>query len=191
MTRVAGFETPKTTGMPLFVGYEKNIVQVCPAPSISRFGGSKIHIVVPSYDGYIYCFDSEGILVWKKQFDKPGEPFIGSSEVAIGDLSNDGIPEIVFTSYSTQENVSKLYILNTNGEVVQAVDIAGRGSMSAPTLEDIDSDGYVEIILSLKDVLGNGIGGVQVWKVASAKRNIIDWKTGRGNYLRTGDYRIE
>jgi hypothetical protein len=190
MTRVSGFSTPQTTGMPLYVGYDNNIVQVCPAPSISRFGGDKIHIVVPSYDGYMYCFNSDGAVAWKKQFDLAGEPFIGASEAAIGDLSNDGIPEIVFTTYSTRENVSKLYILNTDGEVLQAIGIAGRGSMSAPTIEDVDNDGNFEIIISLKDALGNGNGGVQVWKIASAKRNIIDWKTGRGNYLRTGNYGI-
>jgi hypothetical protein len=44
----------------------------------------------------------------------------------------------------------------------------------------------LEIIISLKDVLGSGKGGVQVWDVASAKANNRDWPTGRGNYLRTG-----
>jgi hypothetical protein len=127
--------------------------------------------------------------VWKKRYDEPGGEFIGSSEPVIGDLNNDGIPEIVFTTYSTKENISKLYILNTSGELLHNPGISGRGSMAAPTLADIDGDNTIEIIISLKDVLRVGNGGVQIWKVASAKKNIIDWPTGRGNFLRTGEYR--
>lgn len=188
MTRVPGFEAPNTTGMPLYTGYENNIVQVAPAPAISTLGSDKIHIIAPSYDGHMYCYDSEGNEIWKKQFDGSGNPFIGAGEAAIGDLSNDGISEIVFTTYSTQDDISKLYILNTNGEVLHALDIAGRGSMSAPTLDDIDNDGLIEIVISLKDVLGGGDGGVQIWKVESATKNNLDWPTGRGNYLRSGDF---
>jgi hypothetical protein len=55
MTRFAGFEVPKTTGKPLYTGYEDNIVQVAPSPAISAFGTGKIHIVEPSYDGNLHC----------------------------------------------------------------------------------------------------------------------------------------
>jgi hypothetical protein len=144
--------------------------------------------VAPSYDGNLYCYNSEGTEIWAKRFDQPGSAFVGASESAIGDLDNDGIPEIVFTTYSTQENISKLYILNTGGQMLHNPSIAGRGSMSAPTLDDVDGDGIIEIIISLKDVLGDGEGGVQIWKVESAQRNCIDWPTGRGNYLRSGEY---
>lgn len=188
MTRASGFETPKTTGMPIFTGYENNIVQVAPSPSISNLGTGKPYIIVPSYDGYLYCYDSQGVERWKVQFDAEGGSFIGMSEASIGDLDNDGIAEIVFTTYSTENNVSKLFILNSNGELLHRIDISGRGSMSAPTLADLDNDGKIEIIISLKDVLGNGVGGVQVWKVASAIKNVLDWPTGRGNYLRNGNF---
>jgi len=191
MSRVTGFEVPNTTGMPLYTGYENNIVQVAPAPSISYFGTGEIHVVAPSYDGHVFCYNSEGTEVWNKVFDVPGEPFIGASESAIGDLDDDGIPEVVFTTYSTREDVSKLYILNAKGEVLHNPAIAGRGSMSAPTLADVDGDGTIEIILSLKDVLGGSNGGVQIWKVESAKKNVIDWPTGRGNYMRTGEFKTQ
>ena len=189
MTRVPGFEVPKTTGMPIYTGYENNIVQVAPSPAISYLGTTNPHIIVPSYDGYLYCFDSKAVERWKVQFDAQGGSFIGMSEVAIGDLDNDGIPEIVFTTYSTQENVSKLIILDASGSLLHRIDISGRGSMAAPTLADYDKDGKTEIILSLKDVLGGGDGGVQVWKVASATNSVLDWSTGRGNYLRSGNFK--
>jgi hypothetical protein len=58
--------------------------------------------------------------------------------------------------------------------------------MSPPTLADVDQDGSVEIVISLKDALGGGSGGVQIWDVASAGDNLLPWPTGRANNLRTG-----
>jgi hypothetical protein len=183
MTRVQGFETPHTTGMPL---YEDNIVQVAPSPCITRLGTGTIKVIVPSYDGWMRCYDNGGNELWKVQFNAAGEPFTGAGEAAAADLDNDNVPEIVFTTYSTQKNRSNLFILNASGALLHRVPIDGRGSMSAPAIDDCDNDGKVEIVISLKDVLGSGKGGVQVWDVASAKANNRDWPTGRGNYLRTG-----
>ncbi len=191
MTRVKGFETPKTSGSPLYTGYENNIVQVSPSPAISFLGTNSHHIIAPSYDGNLYCYDNTGTKLWNVEFDVSGSPFIGMSETAIGDLDNDGFPEIVFTTYSTQKNISNLIILDSNGNLLHRVPISGRGSMSAPTLADFDNDGVIEIIISLKDVLGGGLGGVQIWKVKSATKSILDWPTGRGNYLRSGNFSPE
>jgi hypothetical protein len=188
MTRVPGFETPKTTGMPLYTGYQDNIVQVAPAPCVSNLGGTSPHIIVPSYDGWVRCYSSSGAEEWKVQFDATGSPFIGAGEAVAGDLDNDGVPEIVFTTYSIEDDRSALVILSSSGELLHRTKISGRGSMAAPTLADVDGNGMVEIIVSLKDALGNGLGGVQIWNVASAKTNVLDWPTGRGNYLRTGTH---
>jgi FG-GAP-like repeat len=186
MTRVPGFETPKTTGMPLYTGYQDNIVQVAPAPCVSNLGGASPHIIVPSYDGWMRCYSSSGAEEWKVQFDATGSPFIGAGEAVAGDLDNDGVPEIVFTTYSIEPDRSFLIILNSEGHLLHRIKMSGRGSMAAPTLADVDNDGVLEIIVSLKDALGSGLGGVQIWDVASAKKNTLDWPTGRGNYLRTG-----
>jgi hypothetical protein len=95
--------------------------------------------------------------------------------------------EIVFNTYSTSDNVSHLIILNAGGELLHKIPISGRGSMSVPTLADVDGDGVVEIVLSLKDALGGGTGGVQIWDVSSAATNALPWPTGRGNNLRNGE----
>lgn len=188
MTRAPGFELPLTTGMPLYTGYENNIVQVAPSPCVSKLGKTQPAVIVPSYDGWMRCYSSQGTVLWQVQFNAAGEPFAGAGEAAAGDLDNNGVPEIVFTSYSVQSGISYLYILNSAGGLLHRVPISGRGGMAAPTLDDADNDGRIEIILSLKDVLGNGLGGVQIWKVASAAKNNLDWPTGRGAYLRTGDF---
>jgi hypothetical protein len=41
---------------------------------------------------------------------------------------------------------------------------------------------------SLKDTLGGGEGGVQIWDVPGSGANCLMWPTGRGGYLRQGAY---
>ena len=187
LTRVAGFETPICSDLPLFTEYENNIVQVAPAPALGQLAGdSRPEIVVPSYDGRLRCFSPGGTILWTYVFDTAGAPFIGASGAAIGDLDNNGSPEIVFTTYSTSVGISHLVILNAGGEQLHRIAIAKRGSMSVPTLGDMDGDGVLEIIISLKDPLEPGLGGVQIWDVSSATINTLPWPTGRGSDLRNG-----
>ncbi|MBK8479427.1 MAG: VCBS repeat-containing protein [Opitutaceae bacterium] len=187
MTRVQGFETPLNSGMPLYTGYENNIVQVAPAPAVANIAGDmRPEIVVPSYDGNMRCFSPDGSTLWTYTFDNGASAFVGASGAVIGDLNADAIPEIVFTTYSVAQNASHLIILDGNGVQLHKIPLAKRGSMSPPVLADIDGDHRVEIILSLKDVLGGGAGGVQIWDVASASDNLLPWPTGRGNNLRNG-----
>jgi hypothetical protein len=187
MTRVKGFETPLCSSEPLYTGYEDNIVQVAPAPAVAQLtGDSRPEIIVPSYDGMLRCFSPEGTVLWEYRFDDGSGTFIGASGAVIGDLNNDNAPEVIFTTYSIDEAVSHLIVLDTSGQELHAVSIDGRGSMSPPTLADVDGDHAVELIISLKDVLGGGEGGVQVWTVASARDNLLPWPTGRGNNLRNG-----
>lgn len=187
MTRVPGFETPICSGGPLFTGYTNNIVQVCPAPALANLAGdSRPEIIVPSYDGFMRAFSPNGVLLWNYQFDPPGGTFLGASGAAAGDLNEDGVPEIVFSTYSTVQDVSHLIILGAEGNLLHKIPLAKRGSMSVPTLADTDGDGTLEIIVSLKDTLGGGIGGVQIYSVSTAGTSYLPWPTGRGNLSRDG-----
>ncbi len=187
MTRVPGFEVPICSAGPLYTGYENNIVQIAPAPALANVtGDSRMEIIVPSYDGYMRAFTPEGALLWSYQFDVPGGVFIGASGSAAGDLNGDGVPEIIFSTYSTQQDVSHLIILDSEGIQLHKIALAKRGSMSVPTLADVDGDGILEIIVSLKDRLDYTFGGVQVYEVSSARAGYIPWPTGRGNLNRDG-----
>lgn len=187
MTRVPGFETPICSGDPLFTGYQNNIVQISPAPALANLAGdNRPEIIVPSYDGYMRAYSPDGILLWSYQFDVPGGNFLGASGPAAGDLNEDGVPEIVFSTYSTIQNISHLIILDAEGNQLHKVVLAKRGSMSVPTLGDIDGDDTIEIIVSLKDSLGGGLGGVQIYDVSGAGAGYLPWPTGRGNLLRNG-----
>jgi hypothetical protein len=187
LTRVPGFELPICSGEPLYTGYQDNIVQVAPAPAIGNLlGDDRPEIVVPSYDGYLRCYGPDGALAWDYAFDSPGGDFVGASGAAIADLSGDGRPEIVFTTYSITADVSRLVILDAGGNESRSVPISGRGSMGPPTIADVDGDGALEIVLSLKDVLGGELGGVQIWDVDGSADNCVEWGTARGNNLRDG-----
>ncbi len=187
MTRVSGFETPICSGAPLYTGYENNIVQVAPAPALADItGDTRPEIIVPSYDGIMRCYSQDGSSPWDYTFDIAGGDFIGASGAVAGDLNHDGMAEIIFCTYSPTQNVSHLIILDAGGNELHKIGLSKRGSMGPPTLADVDKDGVLEIIVSLKDTLGGGNGGVQIWDVASARTGLLPWPTGRGNLLRNG-----
>ena len=194
MTRPPGWEVPKDSDPPLsYGGLDDNIVKTPLAPAVGNIDADPaLEIVAPSYDGYVYAFDGQsGARQWRYQFAKVASPYTGASEALIADLNGDGVPEILFNTYSsgkpgTPDTPAHLIILNNNGVELFKIEIAKRGSMAAPTLADVDGDGSLELILSLKDALGGGQGGVQIWDVPNSAANCLVWPTGRGNYLRQG-----
>lgn len=187
MTRVAGFESPICSGMPIYTGYQDNIVQVAPAPALANLeGDSRPEIVVPSYDGIMRAYSPDAVLLWSYTFDVPGGDFIGATGAVIGDLNDDDRPEIIFCTYSIASDVSHLIILGSTGQELHRVALEKRGTMGPPTLVDVDSDGDIEIVVSLKDTLGGGLGGVQIWDIETAKAGGLIWPTGRGDLLRSG-----
>ena len=187
MTRAKGFETPLCSDTALFKDYLNNIVETAPIPALGNLtGDARPEIVVPSMDGSIRGYSPEGALLWKYAYDMAGEPWIMASEAVIGDLNKDGSPEIVFTTYSVDHFVSHLTILDNAGKMQRKVTLDKRGAMGTPTLADVDGDGKLDIVVSLKDVVGGGKGGVQIWTVASAGNEKPMWPTGRGSYLRSG-----
>ena len=187
MTRAKGFEKPFCSDAPIFSGYFNNVVETVPAPAIANLtGDARPEIVVPSSDGTIRGYSPDGAELWKYTYDVAGEPWIMASEVVIGDLNKDGSPEIVFTTYSVDHFVSHITILDAAGRMQRKASLDKRGAMGAPTLADVDGDQKLDIVISLKDVVGGGAGGVQVWTVESAGDAQPAWPTGRGNFLRTG-----
>ena len=101
------------------------------------------------------------------------------------------MPEVIFTTFSSGDPrmpdvPAHLIILNANGAELHQVELDGRGSMAAPTIADLDGDGQPELIISLKDTLGGGDGGVQIWDLPGARDNCLLWATGRGGWFRQG-----
>ncbi len=198
-SRPEGWEWPKDLGPPLnYSGdFGPNIVHTMPSPSVGNINEDPgLEILVPGYDGALHAFSHTGQELWKYTFSTTPEPFTGASEALIADLNGDGVPEILFTTYVSGQPrepdvPAHLIVLNNNGAELLKVELSGRGSMAAPTLDDLDGDGDLELVISLKDTLGGGEGGVQVWDVPGSGTNCLEWPTGRGNYLRQGLVPVE
>src|SRR4029453_9418981 len=105
--------------------------------------------------------------------------------VAIADLSGDGRPEIVFATYSPTADVSALYVLDRPGVEQHRVPLPERGGMPVPTIADVDGDGVLEIVVSLKDAEDRE-RAVLVYRVPGSTTGCLLWPTGRGNLLRNG-----
>ena len=193
MTRPEGWTWPKDSGPPIAYQGEfgANIVPTYPAPSVADLDGEPgLEIVIPAYDGLLYAYRSTGELMWTYAYGSVS-PYVGMSEALIVDLNGDGSPEILFSTYAggeprMPETPAHLIVLDAGGNELHRVELAHRGSMAAPSVADLDGDGALELVISLKDSLGGAEGGVQIWDLPGASDNCVLWGTGRGNPLRTG-----
>ncbi len=198
MTRPDGWLWPKESGPPLHEGVDKgpNIVPTQPNPAVARIN-SDPHpaILVPAYDGNLYAWSAQGELLWTYPFGS-ATPYTGAAEPLVADLNGDGYPEIILVTFTSgqprqADTPAHLIILNNNGAELHKVELFGRGSMAAPTLADLDGDGSLALLISLKDTLGQGLGGVQIWDLPGAQPNCVLWHTGRGNLLRQGVHTLD
>ncbi len=139
--------------------------------------------VFAGFDGRIHCVTSKAEILWSYNYTDDPNVLIGG--VAVADLSMDGSPEIIFNSYSIDENKSYLFILDAGGNELYKIALPGRGAMPVPTIADASGDGAMEIVVSLKDG-EDKVRQVLVYTVPGSADNCLLWPTGRGNTLRNG-----
>jgi hypothetical protein len=156
------------------------------AATASILGDSKPEIVATINDGYAYAIGPDGTRQWRYDFAH-GYAKTFASEPVIADLNRDGMPEIVFGTYSDQPNGGHLIVLSNTGDLLWDVTLPGQGSdgngigiPAAPTIADIDGDGQLEIVVTTFD------HGVDVFTVPGSGSACMLWPTGRGSYLRAG-----
>jgi hypothetical protein len=158
-----------------------------PAPTtVNIVGDARPEIVAAINDGYVYAISPDGQRLWRFDYAK-GAPKTFASEVTVADLNQDGIPELVFGTYSLQANAGRLIVLSNTGALLyditlpnQGMDGNGIGVPAAPTIADVDGDGTLEILLLTFD------HGIDVFTVPGSAHNCLLWPTGRGNVLRNG-----
>ena len=143
----------------------------------------RAEFVFAGFDGKIHAVSSDNHELWSREFTSRAGVLTGG--VVIADLSRDGRPEIVFDTYSTGEGQGELVVLASNGEILHRIPLPERGAMPVPTIADVNGDGTLEIVVSLKDGVDRE-RQVLVFSVASSGDNCLLWPTGRGNLLRSG-----
>lgn len=140
-------------------------------------------MVFAGFDGRIHAVGADRAELWAAGYTS--DPNVLTGGVVIGDLSGDGIPEVVFNTYSIDEGKGALFILDAGGSKLHEVALPRRGAMPVPTLADVNGDGTVEIVVSLKDA-EDKVESVLVYTVPGSATNCLLWPTGRGNLLRNG-----
>jgi len=186
-SRHAGWETPfhakdYVAGLDDFEG--TNVVGATNQVTVADIDPSKPgpELVFAGFDGRIHAVSAARAELWAVRFTT--DPRVLTGGVLVADLSGDGIPEVVFATYSPDKDKSSLHVLDAGGNELHKVALPGRGAMAVPTLGDLDGDGALEVVVSLKD--GGAAGGVRVFTIATGKTNCLLWPTGRANTLRNG-----
>ncbi len=145
-------------------------------------------VVFAGFDGKIHAVSAQKKELWSYTYTTDARVLTGG--VVIGDLSADGVPEVVFASYSPDNGKSNLFVLDASGKQLHKIALPTRGAMPVPTLADVDGDGTVDIVVSLKDA-ADKVESVRVYSVPGSKSNCLLWPTGRANLLRNGTVAVK
>jgi hypothetical protein len=141
-------------------------------------------MIFADYTGRIHCVDARGEMIWTYRYTSDREVLTGG--VVVADLSRDGVPELVFASYSPDQDKGELFVLDAGGNELHRVKLPGRGAMAVPSIADVDGDGQLEIVVSLKGNEEDGEPQAQIFTVPGSAGNCMPWPTGRGNLRRDG-----
>jgi outer membrane protein assembly factor BamB len=137
-SRLPGWESPLHTPQYLNGLWDpgNNIVGATNQVSIADLDPSKPgpEIVYAGFDGKIHAASAQKQDLWSFTYTTDANVLTGG--VAVADLSGDGIPEIVFNSYSTDMGKSALYILDAGGNQLHKITLPRRGAMPVPTIAD-------------------------------------------------------
>jgi hypothetical protein len=182
---------PKNTGAPLAEDY--TIIESAEAnPVVADLDGDgKQEILFAAYDGrmHAYWLDKTQHGSWPYSVHKPAEGFFRfASEPTVADLDRDGKAEVIFTSWVQKgtRKTGKLHILSYTGQPIYEVSLPAavsgdwNGALPAPTLGNIDADADLEVVVN------TAASGIVAYDLPGTAGAVVQWGTGRGNYLRNG-----
>jgi hypothetical protein len=158
-----------------------------PAPTvIDIIDDARPEIIAPTGDGHVYAVSPDNRLLWDYNYAH-GQPRTYASEVTVADLNRDGVPELVFGTYSGVLGGGRLIVINNMGQLLYDIPLRhqranpnGVGVPAAPTIGDLDNDGQLEIALVTFD------HGLDIYTVPGSGTGCRLWPTARGSYTRGG-----
>ena len=138
-------------------------------------------LVFAGFDQRIHGVAADGTPLWNAPYTSRSDTW--TAGVAVADLSGDGVPELVLASYGPAGG--DLVVLDAGGNELHRIALGGRGAMPVPTIADVDADGDLDIVVSLKDGEDRA-RQVVIYEVAGSSPSCLLWPTARGNYHRNG-----
>jgi len=181
--------TPGPGSAPLSEDYAV-IENAVPNPAVADLDGDgRQEILYPSYDGKLHAYWLDKTEHGSWPYAVPGAGIRFASEPVVADLDGDGDAEVIFTSWPQKSvgGTGQLHVLDHLGQPLHVVDLPApfggatwNGGLAAPTLDDIDSDSNLEV------VVGTVSSGLVAYTLPNTGRARVLWGTGRGGYQRTG-----
>ena len=128
-----------------------NLVGLTNQVTIADIDANKpgLEMIFAGYDGKIHAVAADKTELWATAYAVNGRALTGG--VVVADLSADGVPEIVFATYSPNPGGGALFVLSSKGVELHKIPLPTRGSMAVPTIGDADGNGTLDIVVSLKD----------------------------------------
>lgn len=117
------------------------------SPTLADLTGDGIlDIVVGTTNGDVVAVKSDGTEIFRQRTCvTPGKPCDVNGSIAVGDIDNDGRPEVVVGGGGHH-----LHVFETDGSYASGFPVETFGTtLASPSLADVDDDGYAEIIVAI------------------------------------------
>ncbi len=162
------------TGFPVNSGY---VTRSATLADLDNDGSMEIIVSKRTYPtGQVLVYKGDGTMY-------PGWPqdisTVPAASAAVGDITGDNIPEIIFEAYSS------LYVWDTGGNLLTGfpfdlpTDVVT--SYSSPTLADLDNDNKNEILFGVHELSGS-VGG-RVYCLNNDGSSVSGWPVYTTNWV--------
>jgi hypothetical protein len=186
--RLSGWETLPRGERPILVDGWYPPLGIPAAATVNLQGDDRPEVLVSLNDGFLYALDADAHVLWRFNYTH-GKQVMYASEPTIADLNKDGSPEVLLATYGAPDvtDSGNLVVLASDGTSLYDIALPdpgsngnGNGGPAAPTVEDLDGDGQLEIFVQTFD------HGMDVFTVPGSGRDCLLWPTARGGPLRMG-----
>src|SRR3989338_6964182 len=154
----------------------QNNVGALMSPVVADIDGDKLlEIIVGSRDfevisnNKLFIYGYNGLIKsgWPKTISEP--PI---STLAVADLNNDDLPEIIVVTYINQLS-NKIYVINSDGSILTGWPKTINGFIGSPVIADVDNDNNLEIVFTATNyklyALNEDASDVNGWPISTSE----------------------
>lgn len=124
--------------------------------------------------GKVHCYDG---ITQAERWSIPN-PEAGVTDIALGDVNNDGVLEVIWGGGSNSTGPDYLFIADVITQLIEWQNIHLDGPLSAVDVGDVDDDGQDEIVMvSFESESGYDVGIVHIF---DATTHELEWRSALG-----------